>query len=88
MTHADTEFWCAYTGADIIKNDGIYSRYFFSFAVNGSYSVKVRVSHSPSTHILAHSIPGSHAMYVPGYIANGKHHDHFYLNNMILCVYL
>ncbi|XP_004582137.2 calcium-activated chloride channel regulator 2 [Ochotona princeps] len=59
-------------GADIIKNDGIYSRYFFSFAVNGSYSVKVHVSHSPSTHILAHSIPGSHAMYVPGYIANGN----------------
>ncbi|KAM5256802.1 calcium-activated chloride channel regulator 2-like [Ctenodactylus gundi] len=59
-------------GADIIKNDGIYSRYFFSFAVSGSYSLKVRVSHSPSTHSLAHSNAGSHAVYVPGYIKNGN----------------
>ncbi|XP_035951873.2 calcium-activated chloride channel regulator 2 isoform X2 [Halichoerus grypus] len=58
-------------GADIIKNDGIYSRYFFSFAVNGRYSLKVHVSHSPSVSGLAYSIPGSRAMYVPGYIANG-----------------
>ncbi|XP_021545828.1 calcium-activated chloride channel regulator 2 isoform X3 [Neomonachus schauinslandi] len=59
-------------GADIIKNDGIYSRYFFSFAVNGRYSLKVHVSHSPSISGLAYSIPGSRAMYVPGYIANGS----------------
>nr|XP_035951872.1 calcium-activated chloride channel regulator 2 isoform X1 [Halichoerus grypus] len=59
-------------GADIIKNDGIYSRYFFSFAVNGRYSLKVHVSHSPSVSGLAYSIPGSRAMYVPGYIANGN----------------
>ncbi|XP_025727903.1 calcium-activated chloride channel regulator 2 isoform X4 [Callorhinus ursinus] len=59
-------------GADIIKNDGIYSRYFFSFAVNGRYSLKVHVSHSPSISGLAYSIPGSRAMYVPGYIANGN----------------
>ncbi|KAM9110421.1 calcium-activated chloride channel regulator 2 isoform 3-T3 [Megaptera novaeangliae] len=58
-------------GADVIKNDGIYSRYFFSFAVNGRYSLKVRVHHCPSISTLAHSIPGSHAMYVPGYITNG-----------------
>ncbi|XP_032159385.1 calcium-activated chloride channel regulator 2-like isoform X1 [Mustela erminea] len=59
-------------GADIIKNDGIYSRYFFSFAANGRYSLKVHVSHSPSLSGLAYSIPGSRAMYVPGYIANGN----------------
>ncbi|XP_037671987.1 calcium-activated chloride channel regulator 2 [Choloepus didactylus] len=59
-------------GADVIKNDGIYSRYFFSFAVNGRYSLKVHVYHSPSISTLAHSIPGSHAMYVPGYITNGN----------------
>uniref|UniRef100_A0A452R8T2 Calcium-activated chloride channel regulator 2 n=1 Tax=Ursus americanus TaxID=9643 RepID=A0A452R8T2_URSAM len=59
-------------GADIIKNDGIYSRYFFSFAVNGRYSLKVHVSHSPSVSGLAYSIPWSRAMYVPGYIANGN----------------
>ncbi|XP_035882272.1 calcium-activated chloride channel regulator 2 isoform X3 [Phyllostomus discolor] len=59
-------------GADAIKNDGIYSRYFFSFAVNGRYSLKVHVNHSPSVSALGHSIPGSHAMYIPGYIANGN----------------
>uniref|UniRef100_A0A8C2UXC5 Calcium-activated chloride channel regulator 2 n=1 Tax=Chinchilla lanigera TaxID=34839 RepID=A0A8C2UXC5_CHILA len=59
-------------GADVIKNDGIYSRYFFSFAVNGRYSLKVHVSRSPSISTLAHSVAGSHAMYVPGYIANGN----------------
>nr|XP_012320212.1 calcium-activated chloride channel regulator 2 [Aotus nancymaae] len=59
-------------GADVIKNDGIYSRYFFSFAVNGRYSLKVHVNHSPSITTLAHSNPGSHAMYVPGYTANGN----------------
>ncbi|XP_047727961.1 calcium-activated chloride channel regulator 2 isoform X2 [Prionailurus viverrinus] len=58
-------------GADIIKNDGIYSRYFFSFAVNGSYSLKVHVSYSSSISGLAHSVPGNRAIYVPGYIANG-----------------
>uniref|UniRef100_A0A8C2P9R2 Calcium-activated chloride channel regulator 2 n=1 Tax=Capra hircus TaxID=9925 RepID=A0A8C2P9R2_CAPHI len=49
-------------GADVIKNDGIYSRYFFSFAVNGRYSLKVHVNHSPSKRTLAHSIPGSYAI--------------------------
>ncbi|XP_006898444.1 PREDICTED: calcium-activated chloride channel regulator 2-like [Elephantulus edwardii] len=60
-------------GADVIKNDGIYSRYFFSFAVTGRYNLKVHVyqSHRINTQE-AHSIPGSHAMYVPGYIANGN----------------
>ncbi|XP_023595581.1 calcium-activated chloride channel regulator 2-like, partial [Trichechus manatus latirostris] len=59
-------------GADGIKNDGIYSRYFFSFAVSGRYILKGHVHWSPSISSLAHSIPGSHAMYVPGYIANGN----------------
>ncbi|XP_051021629.1 LOW QUALITY PROTEIN: calcium-activated chloride channel regulator 2 [Acomys russatus] len=57
-------------GADVIKNDGIYSRYFFSFAVSGRYSLTVRVHHCPSVSTLAHSVPGNHAMYVPGYIVN------------------
>ncbi|CAK6441304.1 unnamed protein product [Pipistrellus nathusii] len=61
------------SGADVIKNDGIYSRYFFSFAVNGRYSLKVHVNHSPSISTLGHhSFPGSHAKYVPGYITNGN----------------
>lgn len=74
MTSVDIKFFYIYTGADVIKNDGIYSRYFFSFAVNGRYSLKVHVNHSPSVSALAHYIPGSHAMYIPGYIANGKNH--------------
>uniref|UniRef100_A0A8D0UGN9 Calcium-activated chloride channel regulator 2 n=1 Tax=Sus scrofa TaxID=9823 RepID=A0A8D0UGN9_PIG len=59
-------------GADVIKNDGIYSRYFFSFAGNGRYSLKVHVSHPPSVSAATRSGPGSHAMYVPGYITNGN----------------
>ncbi|XP_006169759.1 calcium-activated chloride channel regulator 2 [Tupaia chinensis] len=59
-------------GADIIKNDGIYSRYFFSFAESGRYNLKVHVNYLPSISTSAHSIPGSHAMHVPGYITNGN----------------
>ncbi|XP_049627202.1 calcium-activated chloride channel regulator 2 [Suncus etruscus] len=59
-------------GADVIKNDGIYSRYFFSFTENGRYSLKVHVSHSFGISTLANSVPGSHAMYIPGYIENGN----------------
>ncbi|XP_072505034.1 calcium-activated chloride channel regulator 2 isoform X2 [Notamacropus eugenii] len=59
-------------GADIIKNDGIYSRYFFSFTVNGRYSLKVHVHQESHIRRQPNSIPGSHAMYVPGYIVNGN----------------
>ncbi|XP_004603685.2 calcium-activated chloride channel regulator 2 [Sorex araneus] len=59
-------------GADVIKNDGIYSRYFFSFTENGRYSLKVHVNHSSGINILANYVPGSHAMYIPGYIENGN----------------
>ncbi|XP_044530028.1 calcium-activated chloride channel regulator 2 [Gracilinanus agilis] len=59
-------------GADIIKNDGIYSRYFFSFTVNGRYSLKVHVYQESHSRRLPHFIPGSYAMYVPGYIVNGN----------------
>ncbi|KAI4884502.1 hypothetical protein NFI96_023826, partial [Prochilodus magdalenae] len=57
-------------GADSFKNDGTYSRYFTKLK-NGRYSLKVQVVHhdgaisgSPSKH--------SGAMYVPGYMVNGK----------------
>ncbi|XP_004699336.1 calcium-activated chloride channel regulator 2 [Echinops telfairi] len=59
-------------GADVIKNDGIYSRYFFSFARSGRYNLKVHAYQSPSISIISYSVPGSHAMYVPGYVANGN----------------
>ncbi|KAL7825270.1 hypothetical protein AOLI_G00324770 [Acnodon oligacanthus] len=57
-------------GADNFKDDGIYSRYFTKL-INGRYSLKVQVIHQEG------AISGSHnrnsgALYVPGYIVNGK----------------
>ncbi|XP_036413642.1 calcium-activated chloride channel regulator 1-like [Colossoma macropomum] len=56
-------------GADNFKDDGIYSRYFTKLK-NGRYSLKVQVIHQEG-------VSGSHnrnsgALYVPGYIVNGK----------------
>ncbi|XP_066525167.1 calcium-activated chloride channel regulator 4A-like isoform X2 [Hoplias malabaricus] len=57
-------------GADHLKDDGIYSRYFTNLTT-GRYSLKVQVisqdrapKHSPKKH--------SCAVYVPGYIEDGK----------------
>uniref|UniRef100_A0AAR2KAG1 VWFA domain-containing protein n=1 Tax=Pygocentrus nattereri TaxID=42514 RepID=A0AAR2KAG1_PYGNA len=57
-------------GADNFKNDGIYSRYFAKL-ISGRYSLKVRVIPQEG------AIRGSHnrnsgALYVPGYIVDGK----------------
>ncbi|KAL6471819.1 hypothetical protein MHYP_G00204690 [Metynnis hypsauchen] len=57
-------------GADNFKDDGIYSRYFTKL-INGRYSLKVQVIQQEG------AISGSHnrnsgALYVPGYIVNGK----------------
>ncbi|KAM4722892.1 uncharacterized protein WCC33_009073 [Rhinophrynus dorsalis] len=57
-------------GPDIAKNDGIYSRYFTSFKVNGRYSLKVRVESKGGKIRL--KLPGSNALYIPGYIENGE----------------
>ncbi|XP_053549655.1 calcium-activated chloride channel regulator 1-like [Bombina bombina] len=57
-------------GADIIKNDGIYSRYFFQFIENGRYSLKVRVESIRNASRL--STPRNRALYIPGYVENGK----------------
>ncbi|KAM4641317.1 calcium-activated chloride channel regulator 1-like [Discoglossus pictus] len=56
-------------GADIIRNDGIYSRYFTTFTANGRYSLKVRVENKHNTTYLA--LPRSRALYIPGYVENG-----------------
>ncbi|KAM4022555.1 calcium-activated chloride channel regulator 1-like isoform 1-T2 [Anomaloglossus baeobatrachus] len=56
-------------GADIIKNDGIYSRFFTDFHQNGRYNLKVRVE-SQETDSKA-TVPKSRALYLPGYIENG-----------------
>ncbi|KAM8930571.1 calcium-activated chloride channel regulator 1-like [Pelodytes ibericus] len=56
-------------GADIVKDDGIYSRYFTGFQVNGRYSLKVRVEGVKNQSQL--SIPSSRALYIPGFEVNG-----------------
>lgn len=54
-------------GADIIKNDGIYSKYFIDFTGNGRYGLKVRVENKAGK--LAQ--PKHQALYLPGYVENG-----------------
>ncbi|XP_053549665.1 calcium-activated chloride channel regulator 1-like [Bombina bombina] len=57
-------------GADIIKNDGIYSKYFLSQSGNGRYSLKVRVESKGRDSKLAK--PNNGAYYIPAYIRNGS----------------
>ncbi|XP_072276906.1 calcium-activated chloride channel regulator 1-like [Pyxicephalus adspersus] len=56
-------------GPDIMKNDGIYSRYFTSYTRNGRYGFKVRVERKNKTAKLAR--PKNEALYLPGYVKNG-----------------
>ncbi|XP_063154285.1 calcium-activated chloride channel regulator 1-like [Candoia aspera] len=65
----EQELWDNGSGADIIKHDGIYSRYFISFRVNGRYNIKVRVQGQDT--VLGARQHGS-ALYVPGWIENGE----------------
>ncbi|XP_053549658.1 calcium-activated chloride channel regulator 1 [Bombina bombina] len=57
-------------GADVIKNDGIYSRYFTNFTENGRYSLKIRVESRKDKTRLA--LRRSRAYYVPGYVEDGE----------------
>ncbi|XP_063283430.1 calcium-activated chloride channel regulator 2-like [Pelobates fuscus] len=56
------------TGADAVKDDGIYSRYVFSFMHNGRYTLKIHAQSNNNASSIRHS--NSHTMYVPGYIDN------------------
>ncbi|KAG9483189.1 hypothetical protein GDO78_009245 [Eleutherodactylus coqui] len=56
-------------GADIIKNDGIYSRYFTSYKGNGRYNLKVHVENQEKDSKATG--PKSGALYLPGVIKNG-----------------
>nr|XP_033771692.1 calcium-activated chloride channel regulator 2-like [Geotrypetes seraphini]XP_033771693.1 calcium-activated chloride channel regulator 2-like [Geotrypetes seraphini] len=58
-------------GADVVKNDGIYSKYLFSFTENGRHSLKVYAQGTNKTVMLGPIQTWNHAMYVPGYIDNG-----------------
>ncbi|XP_042318344.1 calcium-activated chloride channel regulator 1-like [Sceloporus undulatus] len=57
------------SGADILKHDGIYSRYFTAFKENGRYSIKVRVQGNDK--IVRRVRRQSQSLYVPGYVENG-----------------
>ncbi|XP_073499256.1 calcium-activated chloride channel regulator 1-like [Phyllobates terribilis] len=56
-------------GPDIAKNDGVYSRYFTSFSINGRYNLKVRVESRKKKARLV--LPRNRALYIPGYVENG-----------------
>ncbi|XP_042675977.1 calcium-activated chloride channel regulator 1-like isoform X1 [Centrocercus urophasianus] len=58
------------TGADMTKNDGIYSSYFTSLSGSGRYSLKVSAQGRNQTVRLGRR--QNRALYVPGYIENGK----------------
>ncbi|NP_001267545.1 chloride channel accessory 1 gene 3 L homeolog precursor [Xenopus laevis] len=64
------ELWDNGAGADTVRNDGIYSRYFTEFDENGRYSLKVRVENSKMKSRLA--LPRSRALYIPGFVENGQ----------------
>lgn len=55
------------TGADVFKDDGVYSRYFIKLK-HGKYSVKVRVENGGV--YFSHRYSG--ALYIPGFIVDGN----------------
>uniref|UniRef100_A0A8C9I5D6 Uncharacterized protein n=2 Tax=Piliocolobus tephrosceles TaxID=591936 RepID=A0A8C9I5D6_9PRIM len=64
------ELWDNGAGADTIKNDGIYSRYFTDYHGNGRYSLKVHAQARKNTARLSQQ--QNKALYIPGYAENGK----------------
>ncbi|XP_008580567.1 PREDICTED: calcium-activated chloride channel regulator 1-like [Galeopterus variegatus] len=59
-------------GADVTKDDGVYSRYFTAYDTNGRYSVKVWVLGVINT-ARSGVIPQQNgALYIPGWIENGE----------------
>ncbi|XP_051866667.1 calcium-activated chloride channel regulator 1-like [Pristis pectinata] len=61
------------SGADNIKNDGVYSKYFLNTTEHGRYNFKVRVEGKEGSAKMANGTNGN-AMYIPGYIINGIIH--------------
>ncbi|XP_069824089.1 calcium-activated chloride channel regulator 4A-like [Dendropsophus ebraccatus] len=57
-------------GPDIMKDDGVYSRYFTQFSANGRYGLKVRVK-SDKKGKSRRVLPESRALYIPGFMVNG-----------------
>ncbi|XP_069497828.1 calcium-activated chloride channel regulator 1-like [Ambystoma mexicanum] len=65
------ELYDSGAGADVVKNDGIYSRYFTAFDGDGRYSLKVRAEGRDKTTRRGFRMQRSQALYVPGYLENG-----------------
>ncbi|XP_049731514.1 calcium-activated chloride channel regulator 1-like [Elephas maximus indicus] len=65
------ELWDNGAGADTVKNDGIYSRYFTDYHGNGRYSLKVRAQARKNTARLNLRHHQNKAIYIPGYAENG-----------------
>ncbi|XP_007463327.1 PREDICTED: calcium-activated chloride channel regulator 1-like [Lipotes vexillifer] len=59
-------------GADVTKDDGIYSRYFTAYDTNGRYSVKVWALGGVDTATQKVIPQQTGAMYIPGWIENGQ----------------
>ncbi|XP_059839812.1 calcium-activated chloride channel regulator 1-like isoform X2 [Hypanus sabinus] len=58
-------------GADIVRNDGIYSKYFLDYSGKGRYAVKVRVQgFKGTTKITVRT--GGQAKCLPGFMENGN----------------
>ncbi|XP_066232813.1 calcium-activated chloride channel regulator 1-like isoform X1 [Saccopteryx leptura] len=65
------ELWDNGAGADTVKNDGVYSRYFTDYHENGRYSLKVRAQARENMARISFRQRQNQALYVPGYIENG-----------------
>lgn len=65
------ELWDNGAGADTVKNDGIYTRYFTDYHGNGRYSLKVHVQARKNKARLSLR-QNNKALYIPGYVENGK----------------
>ncbi|XP_021052186.1 calcium-activated chloride channel regulator 3A-1-like [Mus pahari] len=65
------ELWDNGAGADTLKNDGIYSRYFIDFHGNGRYSLKVNAQARKNMAKL-NLKQKNKSLYIPGYVENDQ----------------
>ncbi|KAL1772630.1 epithelial chloride channel protein-like [Sigmodon hispidus] len=65
------ELWDNGAGADTLKNDGIYSRYFTEYHGNGRYSLKVNAQARKNITKVNLKQPNK-SLYIPGYIENDQ----------------
>ncbi|EHB18740.1 Calcium-activated chloride channel regulator 4, partial [Heterocephalus glaber] len=59
-------------GADLFKDDGVYSRYFIDFSENGRYSLKVQAHGGTNSARQSLQHPLNRAAYIPGWVVNGS----------------